>query len=303
MDFKRRQRWCLKDVAITVIVINKRCGMRKIKGFTLVELLVVISIIAMLLAILVPAMGKARELSRRIVCSNNLKTMAMGDILYAQTCDNWHVPIYDGAVPDNWMWFQNPLFIRLIAMKGRVNTDEKHGYKALTLPKEYKCPTDKRTVANGGLLVEVTDITGTSYGMNSIGLRAYPPGVSGGDWPVYNRSGGKGSAQALKTTQVERPVDKFFFMDSEWAYVNYASADYLQFWDQIGDRRSSKEWDMPAYRHKEGANMVFYDGHMKYLSKKEIFQYDEDGDVQFWRLNMPKWMPIHPRMYLYPPYN
>jgi prepilin-type N-terminal cleavage/methylation domain-containing protein/prepilin-type processing-associated H-X9-DG protein len=275
--------------------------MRKIKGFTLVELLVVIAIIAMLLSILVPALGKAREQGRRTVCANNLKTMAMGDIMYAQSCDNYHVPIFDGSVSDKaWIWFQNPLFIKLIAMKGRSNRESEEapkGYQALTLPKEYKCPTDKRTVDNGGLLVEGTDITGTSYGMNSVGLRAY----KGNDWPTYES--GRGTAQALKTTQVIRPVDKFFFMDAEWAYVDYWGANYREFWDIDGDRRSSHQWDVPAYRHREGANVVFYDGHMKYLSKKEIFKVnDDDGEAQFWT-NMQTWMPIPPRWYLYPPYN
>ncbi|HBG26055.1 MAG: hypothetical protein A2Y10_03105 [Planctomycetes bacterium GWF2_41_51] len=53
------------------------------RAFTLVELLVVISIIAMLLAILLPSLAKAREVARRAVCGNNLKQLGTGWHLYA----------------------------------------------------------------------------------------------------------------------------------------------------------------------------------------------------------------------------
>lgn len=54
------------------------------RGFTLVELLVVISIIALLLAVLMPALSKAREQGRSIVCKNNLNSLGKIFALYAQ---------------------------------------------------------------------------------------------------------------------------------------------------------------------------------------------------------------------------
>lgn len=53
------------------------------KGFTLIELLVVIAIIALLLAIMMPSLRKAREQGRKVVCSANLKQQAYGLQLYA----------------------------------------------------------------------------------------------------------------------------------------------------------------------------------------------------------------------------
>lgn len=62
------------------------------KGFTLIELLVVVAIIALLIAILLPSLSKAKELARITQCSSNLRQHAYGTIVYAQTYKNWLPP-------------------------------------------------------------------------------------------------------------------------------------------------------------------------------------------------------------------
>ena len=208
--------------------------------------------------------------------------------MYASDSDDWHVPIYDGSVPENWYWFQNPLFVKIIAMKGRKNTEEEQGYNAgeekkWTLPKDYKCPTDRRTVANGGLFKAANVVQGVSYAMNAECLYGI-----GRVW--YRNVPGPGLAHCLKTSQVVKPADKIFFIDGQWFAVCLEGSDYKRVWDKTGDKMSAVEWNTTAYRHSEGANIAFYDGHVKWMPKEQIYPHPTNKLEQK-RLLKALWYP------------
>ncbi|HNQ23218.1 MAG TPA: prepilin-type N-terminal cleavage/methylation domain-containing protein [Phycisphaerae bacterium] len=72
--------------------------MRRKRAFTLVELLVVIAIIALLISILLPSLSRARELSKRLVCGSNTKSLGTSSKIYANdNQERWMIPGFKQA--------------------------------------------------------------------------------------------------------------------------------------------------------------------------------------------------------------
>ena len=119
------------------------------KGFTLIELLVVIAIIAVLMAILFPALRAAREQGKRTVCLNHLKQLSLGWMLYANDYNgnivfadilnttgttNWWVRWPSGGAENSTMddWKQ-----AIIAGQLYPYCKDYHLYRCSNAPKKY----------------------------------------------------------------------------------------------------------------------------------------------------------------------
>ena len=118
---------------------QKRIPGRIRHPFTLLELLVVIAIIALLAAILLPALGHAKETAKRIQCCSNLKSFGLYATIYTDSNNGYVVPYflyYPGA--DSLYWYNSlPL-----AVEG------KDMYSA-DLWKRFRCPNGRERDSNG----------------------------------------------------------------------------------------------------------------------------------------------------------
>lgn len=261
--------------------------MKRTKGFTLIELLVVVSIIALLLAVLIPSLNKARALAKRIICSHHIHTFGVANSMYETTYGVYAPVCYDTLLPPLYpgagqidryegIWFSNKAFRKFLQIDsyrsvGNKNDDD---YESLLdAPKEFTCPSDRISKYRSNIS---DDNVLLSYGYNLTDWveEAWP------NWPNDFYAGhGPG---AVKT-----PSEKLAFIDAPDWWVQWVNADYSgvvigadNCWDRWGQqtidfyKRPPRNIHGPVfYRHDEGANVGFYDGHVEYMKKEAIFNH------------------------------
>lgn len=240
-------------------------------GFTLIELLVVIAIIALLLAVIVPALRKAKESAHSTVCRNNLKTLALANEMYASRWDGWYVPVIDTTMTLKGQptWNSNTEFRDIVGL------EDAYVGSSFVMPKQYLCPSDKQSIQSywdqtGGVYQNYV-----SYGGNLTdwGPSSKNPVSWGGNIPVGNW------ACRLRAAQLRSPAGKIMFVDAGDLWAQKGGANYRAYWDKYGQDivkyRSLNMWYPVYYRHKEGANLAFFDGHADFQKKENLFFYAE----------------------------
>ena len=244
---------------------------RRAGAFTLVELLVVVGIIALLVTILMPALGRALELARKTICQTQLHTMGRAWAIYFQNYNNMTPQMHNSGWENMdclarftfMIYCGNPM--HTVHKPDYVNAGVLYKEKLVGDGKVYVCPTIKRN--NGGVWFDNLPRRVTSGG------RAIGPSTKGGGWwPVNRRMGSY-------MTYMRRRMN--YYDDSSLSYFSWKikppdrpNAHIMLYYTGVGavKRPGDFSWmadrfDWPGWAlisHVPGINVLYLDGHVRY---------------------------------------
>jgi prepilin-type processing-associated H-X9-DG protein/prepilin-type N-terminal cleavage/methylation domain-containing protein len=223
------------------------------KAFTLVELLVVIGIIALLISILLPALGEARKQAAEIKCMSNLRTILQAEAIYENESKgtlmfpNWGPP---GAGVYQYGWLYDTKLVK-VGSNARPSSelDTKTGLVFYYIKQTgiFHCP--------------LHDFSGDppSFTSRMTSFLCNGAIVSYGDGKT-NLGGATKSSPAWRVNKFTQSADKVLFWEAEEAKSSGAP------WN---DGSSFPDENGLANRHKKGANVGMFDGHVEWWTQQD----------------------------------
>ena len=248
--------------------------MRKSRGFTLVELLVVIGIIALLISILLPALQKARQQANQVKCQSNMRQIMIACLMYvSENKDQIPWCNWQGDVNTEGLYEFGWLFTGPNARKGFIPTNLNGAWSRAQAPSNgmmtgviwpylkkmevYHCPIDTSDYWYGTEWM-------TSYLMN---------GAVCGYGQLQGQTGSfpnaKGPIPAYKLGRIKHPSDSVWFWEVE---ENKQLAGDVSSGAAWNDGSSQPQEEGLASRHYKGANVGCFDGHCEWWNPQEWYQ-------------------------------
>ena len=232
----------------------------KKNSFTLIELLVVIAIIAILAAMLLPALNRARESARGISCTNILKQLGLHIAIYQNDNSGFFPASRTGgktSYMNSWIVKMAPYYGETFV--GDENTDKK---TQLTITK-LTCPNKIKTL---GTLIG--NVLRPSYGMNQANGTSYSWDDGYGicaDW-------GYAPFKSRKNSSLQDPSGTMTVIES---YIDYAYPDFV---DKVN---ANPYFKWIVNRHGNRCNLIMADGHAEAI---DIIQYNNGNTKGFWTI-------------------